>query len=64
MNESNEILKGKVLCIGNRGDNGCGHVGGKSGDTCPKCGGMLLSERSIKFADQVAKEWKEREESK
>jgi hypothetical protein len=43
-----------VRCIG-RGDTGCGHVGGKSGDTCPNCGGMLLScEAQIKALKTIA----------
>lgn len=40
-------------CIGNRGNNGCGYEGGKSGDTCPKCGGMLLSREAEAKADAV-----------
>lgn len=47
-----------IQCIGNRGDNGCGYVGGEKGDNCPKCGGMLLSERDIKIAEQVARDWR------
>lgn len=46
-----------VLCIGISGTDGCGYTGGISGETCPKCGGMLLSERCIKIADQLALKW-------
>jgi hypothetical protein len=45
------------ICIGNSGDNGCGFVGGLSGETCPQCGGMLLSERSIAIADKATEDW-------
>jgi len=52
------------ICIGNTGSNGCGYVGGMSGDTCSNCGGMILTPSSIDFADQMAKEWTERDGKK
>ena len=54
------MLKAKEnrgLCIG-RGydDDGCGFIGLESGDVCPKCGGMILSPKSLKEADEIAKQ--------
>lgn len=46
-----------VICIGTRADNGCGYIGGESGGTCPKCGGMLLSKEAIEIADKATKEF-------
>ena len=43
---------GKCIGIGGK-EGGCGYHGGKSGDVCPKCGGMLLSDESAKLAKQV-----------
>jgi len=40
-------------CVGNRGDNSCGFIGGESGETCPECGGMLLSEESLQQAEKL-----------
>ena len=48
------------ICIG-RGNDGCGYTGGLSGDTCPNCGGMILSEQSIKMADEVQRVWETRD---
>jgi hypothetical protein len=42
----NEVGK----CVGVRGQSGCGYIGGKSGRTCPECGGMILSDDSINEA--------------
>lgn len=47
----------EVICIGLNADDGCGYIGGESGGTCPRCGGMLLSARDIKIADQATKDW-------
>lgn len=41
----------RAQCIGNGTEgNGCGNVAGKSGDTCPKCGGMMLSRQALEQA--------------
>jgi hypothetical protein len=50
-----------VLCIGRHANDGCGYKGGNSGGTCPECGGMLLSQKSINVADQAAREWEMRD---
>lgn len=51
-------IEDPVSCIGNGTKGaGCGYTGGKSGGTCPKCGGMLLSESSLKAADKLAEIW-------
>lgn len=50
----NEPDSSPVHCIGKNGTDGCGYTGGISGETCPKCNGMLLSDRSIKVADRLA----------
>lgn len=45
-----------VLCIGRHANDGCGYQGGISGETCPDCGGMLLSQKEINIADEAARE--------
>lgn len=43
------------ICIGDgRVNSGCGPIEGvQSGDTCPKCNGMVLSQDAIKEADML-----------
>jgi hypothetical protein len=42
-------------CIGRGYNNdGCGYVGGTSGDVCPEYGGMVLSQVEIEEADNLA----------
>jgi hypothetical protein len=43
-----------ATCVG-FGNEGCGYVGGTSGEVCPQCGGMLLSEEVIKEAEELSK---------
>jgi len=42
-----------VHCIGRGNDDGCGYQGGVSGQTCPECGGMLLSKAARDEADKI-----------
>mgnify|MGYP001010111338 CR=1 FL=1 len=45
-----------VKCIGHgKNGEGCGYVGGVGGETCPQCGGMLLSEKGRKIAERLQK---------
>jgi hypothetical protein len=45
-----------VRCIGWGGDHdGCGYVGKISGATCPRCGGMLLSNTALDEAEKIIK---------
>ncbi len=46
-----------VRCIGSDAESGCGNNIGHSGGTCYRCGGMMLSERSLAVADEVQREW-------
>jgi rRNA maturation endonuclease Nob1 len=44
-----------VNCIGNgKPGSGCGKVQGKSGGTCPQCGGMLLDDKALKESEELA----------
>ena len=38
-----------VKCIGRDGDSPCGLVGGRDGETCGQCGGMLLNTELLIF---------------
>lgn len=46
-----------VKCIGRGARDGCGFVGGTSGDVCPSCGGMLLSDAAHQQAGELAAYW-------
>lgn len=49
---------GRTTCVGNGTSNsGCGYEGGQSGTSCPKCGGMLLSDKSQIEANSTALKW-------
>lgn len=54
-------LRSPGSCVGQRGDDGCGYTGGESGDTCPECGGMVLSKASLEAASRAAAEWERRD---
>ena len=44
-----------IVCIGDgTKGSGCGEAGGRSGDACSRCGGMLLSKIALKAADELA----------
>lgn len=48
-------IDGPVECIGNGTDgSGCGEVQGRSGYTCGRCGGMLMSKIALNAADELA----------
>ena len=47
-------LEPTVRCVGRCAGDGCGHEGGNSGDVCPNCGGMLLSNEAEAKAAQLA----------
>ena len=47
-----------VRCVGDGSmDAGCGHRGGVGGQTCPKCGGMLLSQEGRNAAARLQRQW-------
>lgn len=49
-----------VRCIGWGGDHdGCGYVGKISGATCPRCGGMLLSNTALNEAERIIESYEE-----
>lgn len=50
-------LEPTVRCVGRGAGDGCGHEGGNSGDVCPSCGGMLLSNEAAAKAAQLAAYW-------
>lgn len=51
-----------VMCVGDGSESaGCGEVKGKSGYTCHKCGGMLLSKAALKDAVKLANRWADEE---
>ena len=49
-----------VRCVGRGAGDGCGHEGGRSGEVCPACGGMLLSDEAEAQAERLAAYWMER----
>lgn len=49
-------------CIGGgRKNDGCGYVGGKSGDTCPICNGMVLDAVKLREAAALEVIWSDRD---
>ena len=47
-------MRALTHCIGDGTDGaGCGYTQGRSGDTCPRCGGMVLSARALREADAL-----------
>ena len=54
MNKDEEALK-RVWCLR------CGYSGGRSGETCPSCGGMLLSGAAQLEAERLARVWESEE---
>jgi len=47
-----------AICIGDgREGSGCGYRGGRSGETCPRCGGALLSASALAKAEETARAW-------
>ena len=54
LSEERRQLRIDVKCVGNGEEGaGCGYRGGVGGDTCPQCGGMLLSKGGRDLADQL-----------
>jgi len=57
-----EFDRSTVFCVGDGGKGkGCGRMHGKSGCTCPRCGGMLLSAKDLKVAKALNDRWKKEE---
>jgi len=46
-----------AFCMGNGQTKPCGHVGGRSGDTCPDCGGMLFSAVALNTTEEIIRAW-------
>ena len=56
---------GIAICVGDGTTNsGCDYSDGKSGYSCPKCNGMVLSINALREAERTTRYWLQEEEDK